>query len=136
MRAPSHRVAVLAAALAVGCKGAEDDLEPARMPKPVAFAGKVDPSYAGAWHSQDGNSKLDLGKDGSARIEAVSTSVKGRSVSRVVGLWLVSKGDLLLRYPEKAGGETTVKYAARLSGDSLTLLHGTLKTFYSRKRRP
>lgn len=118
--------------MVVGCKGGDDDVEPAVVPKAVAFEGKADPAYAGTWTSTDGSSVLDLQKDGGVAISQTSASVNGKSTSRVKGRWLVSGGDLLFQYTEKSGGETTVKYGATLAGKELALKHGSTTTNYLR----
>jgi len=126
---------ILPIVAAIGCKGAADDTEPAVVPKAVAFAGKVEPRFAGMWKATAGDDTLDLGKDGALAIESVTNSVAGKSKNRVKGSWLASGEGLVFRYADASGGETTLKYGAKLAGDTLVLQQsgGRLKTTYRRK---
>lgn len=133
MRFVGLAAAVIATAAAVGCKGsADEDDGLAFVPKSVAFEGKVDPRFAGAWTSADGNSALDLDASGTLAISQKVSAANGKSVSQVKGKWLVSGTDLLFQYAEKLGGETTLKNAAQLSGKTLILKHGSTATTYTR----
>jgi hypothetical protein len=127
-------VSLLAAALA-GCQNS-DDLEPAFVPKSHAFEGQVDPKFAGTWVSTDGVSTLDLGKDGTLKIQTLTPSPSGQSKSKVDGKWLASNGSLLMQYG-KAGtpDETVLKYSANLSGREMKLKQdgGRTETTYRRK---
>ena len=128
-------VAVIAATLLLGCKNTDDDVEPAVLPKKVTFEGDVDSKYVGLWKSPDGASMLDLSKEGVVKIEQRIVAANGKSTSHVEGTWLAKGDDLLFRYPEKSGGETTLKYAAKLSGNTLVLGQsgGRIKRTYVRK---
>lgn len=122
-------------ALVVGCKNPDDELEPAFVPKTYAFEGEIAPKFAGTWVSTDGVSTLDLGKDGTLKIQTLTSSPSGKAKSNVAGKWLASGGNLLLNYKEASGGETTLGYAAALAGEKLTLQQngGGRKTTYVRK---
>ena len=128
-------VAAVAATIMFGCKGTDDDLEPAVVPKAVTFEGDVDSKYVGLWKSSDGNSTLDLSKEGVVKIDQKIVAANGKSTSHVEGTWLAKGDDLLFRYPERSGGETTLKYAAKLKGNTLVLGQsgGRLKRTYVRK---
>lgn len=125
----------LVVALLGGCKSEKDELEPAVVPRTVSYQGEVDAKYVGNWKGRAGNSTLLLGKDGSLVIESITNSVNGKSKSHIEGMWLADSGDLLFRYKEKSGDETTLKYKADLKGDQLVLQQqgGRLKTEYVRK---
>ena len=126
--------AVFIAVLAVGCKSADDDVEPIVKPKPVSFEGKVDPSYAGDWSDSGKSSHLELKPDGSATIELTTSSQAGRSTSHLKGKWLVQDGNLFMQYEDASKETTTLKYAAKLSGSKLVLQSGGhLSTTYLKK---
>lgn len=139
MRLRPHRLtmgaALIGAALAFGCRKADAEDEPAVVPKAVAFEGQVDSKFAGAWTSANAGSILDLEKDGSATITTAIHSQNGKSTATNSGHWLVSGSDLVLRYADASRNETTVKYAAKLSGNTLELQQpgGRLKTTYTKK---
>ena len=134
MRAAALCAAALVAVASLGCKGpADEDDGPSIVPKAVAFEGRVDPAYVGNWKSADGSAGLALDKEGNVTIDQAITAANGRSTSKVRGKWLVSGGDLLLDYPERSGGETTVKYGAKVSARELALKHGSTTTIYRRE---
>lgn len=123
-------MAAIAAILAAGCQGgnAEDEYEPAVVPKSVAFEGKVDAKYAGTWKSADGSSTLALAEDGRLKIESVVNSQNGKSTSKTEGKWLASGNDLLFQY-----GTTTLRNGASFEKGKLILQHGRMKTVYSKQ---
>ncbi len=126
---------MIVAILGAGCKKADDEDEPAVVPKAVTFEGKVDPSYVGEWKSTDGTSDLHLAKDGTVEIDSTTNSQNGKSTSHIKGMWLVSGERLLFKYAEKSGGDTTLEYNGKPTGNDLTLQQpgGRLKTKYTRK---
>lgn len=125
----------IVAILAVGCKGVDDDVEPAPTLKTVVFEGKVDSAYAGDWVAVGGLSRLNLKPDGAALIEATTNSAAGKSTSHLQGKWLAQEGNLLVQYGDASHDTTTLKYVATLSGNKLTLQQpgGRLKTIYVKK---
>lgn len=127
-------VAIFAAALAAGCKNADDDVEPAFVPKTIAFEGKVESKYVGDW-SAKGASRLNLKSDGTAVIESTTNSQSGKSTARFDGKWLAQDGRLLVQYGDATHPATTLEYEAKLSGDNMVLQQpgGRLKTTYARK---
>lgn len=127
--------ATVLVAVAVGCKGEEDDTEPAVVPKVVAFEGDVDPMYAGNWASKDGSSTLDMKADGGLKLGVTSNSQNGKSTSSYDGKWLANKGELRLKYKDSSGQDTVLAYAAQLTGNTMVLQQsgGKMKTTYTRK---
>jgi len=112
--------------MAAGCKPAPsetDDTPP--KPAAVAFEGTVDPKFVGTWKTAKETSCLDLRKDGSAQILSAHPSPRGIVKSTLEGSWLVSGGDLLLRYTVPHQTETIVKYPATLSGNKMILVQGS-----------
>lgn len=125
----------LLALTVVGCKGSDDDLEPAFVPKNHTFEGEVAPNFVGKWKTEDGVSTLDLGRDGVLKVQTVTPSPSGKRTSTVDGQWRVSSGNLLMQYRSESGGSTVLKYAAQLANDSMTLQPeaGKAKKVYHRK---
>lgn len=126
--------AVLVAVL-FGCKGEDDELAPAVKPRTFTFEGKPDARFAGTWQSKDGRSTLDMTKEGGLKIATAVQSQQGKNVSTVEGDWGVSGDRLSMRYAEKSGENTVLKYVAKLDGNTLELTPdgGKIKTVYSRK---
>ena len=122
----------LSTAVAVGCKGPGDDIVQVPAPRPVTFQGKVDPKFTGDWKSAVGGSSLHLATDGSMKAKSEMQTMKGKSVTDVSGKWLVDGDSLVLQYA-MASRQVSVKYSAALSGSTLTLTQGRLKTVYKRK---
>jgi len=124
--------AVAFLAIAAGCKSADDEYEPAFVPKEVKFEGNVDEKYVGFWDAPDGSGSLDLSKDGTVNIVTNVSTPQGKSSSKVNGKWLASGSALVFQYKDPSQKDTTVKYAADLKGDTLVL--GTkVKTTYKKK---
>jgi hypothetical protein len=126
---------IAAIVLTVNCKGSsEDDSAPAVLPKSYSFSGKIEPKYVGNWTSIDGNSKMDILKDGGLKIETTSRSVVGKSVVEVSGQWLAGGGSLMFQYLDKSSKPVVLKYSTTLSGKTLILVQagGHLKTAYKR----
>lgn len=136
VRAVSKAAAPAAAFFLAGCvgAGASDDSGPPLAPNTPVFEGKVDPKFAGTWKTKDGNSSLQLGKDGALKVETISNSQSGKSDVKVSGQWLVKDKHLTLRYSGKSNEPEVIQYTATLSGNSLTLElgRGRLKTTYRR----
>jgi hypothetical protein len=129
-------VTAFAVAIGVtGCKGADDEYAPAVGPKTYPFEGKIDTKYVGAWQSSPPGSKLDILKDGTLKLENVTHSVAGTTVSHVAGTWLSSGNNLMFRYVVGTQEPTVLKYSTTLSKNSLVLVPagGTAKTTYNRK---
>lgn len=123
MRNIRHLVICLAATSLVagvtGCRNpepADDTAAPVRAT--AVFEGKADPDYVGNWKTQDGNSELDLEKDGTAAILATVQGPGKKIVNHLVGDWALDNGNLLLRYSQN-GAEVVLKYAVSLKGDVL-----------------
>jgi hypothetical protein len=127
--------ATAATVLNFGCKGADDEYAPAVRPQVADFKGGIDPRYAGTWKTDNGDSTLIIDKNGDVGIENISKFMSSKSVVHEKGTWLVDGGSLLMRYSHAAGSPVVLKYAATLSGNTLTLLQaaGRLKTVYHRK---
>jgi len=126
-----------AIAISSGCKGAEDDeYAPAVRPKAFAFTGKQDAKFAGKWRTADGDSTVEILKDGNLNLQTVSHSQSGKSVSDLKGQWLVDGSSLLFQYSVDKQPPTTLKYTATLAGDTLTLVPdgGKVKTVYKRTK--
>ena len=116
-------VAALAVAvLQAGCKNEDDEFAPAVLPKTFVFQGNQDPKYVGKWASSDGMSTLSIVKDGTLSIDTTVRSVAGKSSSHVAGQWLVDGSSLLFKYQTGSQPPTVLKYAATLSGSTLSLL--------------
>ncbi len=129
-------VAALAAAvLSVGCRSPDDEFAPAFHPRVYAFEGSVEPKYVGTWRSLDGDSTLNLAKDGVLRIEVVSRSVAGRIVKHYSGQWLADGDGVRFRYRAGAQPDKVLKYRASLAGATMTLKQpeGHGKTTYKRQ---
>ena len=129
--------AIAAATLAVfwvGCAGAPDDITQTPKAAAVSVGGKIDLRFVGKWVSTDGNSTIEMIKDGSANLVTVTRSPYGKAVSKVSGKWLTNQGDLLFDYADKTHDMIVVKYGATLSGKSMTLAQagGRIKTKYHR----
>lgn len=120
--------------IAAGCDpGASESDEGPAKPKVVAFQGEVDPSFVGLWKTAKETSCLDLRKDGTAKIMSAVPTPKGIEKASIDGKWLVSNGNLLLKYTVPNQTETTVKYPATLAGKQLTLDQGSRsKMVYTR----
>ncbi len=114
--------AFAAAILVAGCKKADDEFAPAFVPKTYTFQGKLDPVYSGTWVASDGSSTLDIQKDGTLKIDSVTRSVAGKSVSHITGKWLVDSTSLMFQYTVGSQPQTVLKYGATVSGSSLTLV--------------
>lgn len=125
--------ATAAAVLLAGCAGPED-ITQAPRPAAVSFGGKIDPRFVGSWTSKDGTSKIDMLKDGSVNLVTIIRSPYGKAVNKVSGKWLVNGSDLLFDYSDKTHDMIVVKYAATLSGESMTLTQagGRIKTKYAK----
>lgn len=128
-------LALASAVLVAGCKNADDEYAPAVLPKVYPFEGKVDTRYVGTWKTADGNSTLDILKDGKLDIETVNFSQNGKSVGHVSGDWLTSGSDLMFKYSIGKQAPTVLKYTATLDGAKLTLqlADSKTKTVYTRK---
>jgi hypothetical protein len=113
-------MAIVSAIAIVGCSPSEvDESLPTRAVH--AFTGAVDPAYVGHWKGNDKMSGLDLKEDGTATIMSATESAGGRAESKITGEWKVDKPSLLLRY-KMGTQEVTLKYQAKLNGDSLELI--------------
>jgi hypothetical protein len=80
---------------------------------------------------------MDIHGDGSLSIETVTRSVKGVSDDHLGGMWKAAGSDLLVQYRDKSRTLITLKYAANLKDDTLTLsqMKGRIKTVYKRKKK-
>jgi hypothetical protein len=132
-RAFQMATAVAVAGLLVGCRAlVEDDSGPPK-PEAVTFQGAVDTKYAGVWTTENKRSTLELGKDGKLKIGVVAASPYGDRTAERLGTWLVNGTDLLLKYSQKDQEDAILRYKATLSGNSLTLVQGRMKSVYKRK---
>jgi len=103
-----------------GCqKPEEPDGPPVR--KTYVMSGAPDPAFVGNWAGKDKMSNLELKEDGSAKIMAATLSASGRNETRLNGEWKVDKPNLFLKYKSGAS-DVTLKYEAKLNGDSLELI--------------
>lgn len=129
-------VAALAATvLGAGCRNADDEFAPAVVPKTYAFEGKVDAKYVGTWSSGDGNSVIDLLKDGTLKIATTTRSMAGKNTSHVNGQWLAQGDALMMHYTVGTQAPTVLKYSATLSDGALSLTPdgSRTKTVYHHK---
>lgn len=101
----------------------------------VEFKGKIDSALAGTWSTETRDSILTLGKDGTLKIESTFPTPKGKQSATHEGSWLVDTDRLCLRYKENDGAETTIAYAIKASGNTMTLSTKVPKkeTVYTRK---
>jgi len=104
-----------------GCAQPEDVSAEPKRPAKVAFDGKVDASLAGTWKTAKGDSVLTMDKDGSLKIDTKFNTPKGPGSASKKGNWLVSDGKLRLRYRESDGSDSTIAYAMKTSGNTMTL---------------
>lgn len=120
--------------LIVGCGQDQGEDDPIGPPK-VAFTGKIDSALAGVWRSQEGDSVLTLDKDGALKIDSTFKTPVGMQSATKKGNWLVEPDRLCLRYRESDGTDTTVAYAMKASGNTITLSTKMPKrdTVYTRK---
>lgn len=128
--------AATAATLLLGCRG-EDEITAVPTRATYAFEGSVVPEFVGEWLTSPSPASLTLNKDGSDKMVVVSMTQGGTSSRNLDGQWLVSGTDLLLKYPEKGGGSTTLKYKTKLSGSTLELVDAAsgVKLTYHRKSK-
>jgi hypothetical protein len=126
--------AIAATVLSSGCKHDDDEFAPAVLPKTYTFEGKIEPKFAGSWKTADGNSSIDLSKDGSVSMETIIRSVAGKNTSKVSGKWLATSDSIVFQYTIGSQKPTTVKYMAALDGNTLTLQQpeSKVKTVYKR----
>ncbi len=73
-----------------------------------------------------------LTKTGNLTVETISFSLKGKSDTKIPGQWMASGDALLFSYLANSK-QMVLKYSASLSGNTLTLVQGTIKTVYHRK---
>jgi hypothetical protein len=130
-------VAALAATVGLaGCSGATDDDSAQAVPSKISvFEGRVDPLFVGTWKSKNGNSTIQLGKDGALNVETISFSPAGKSDVKVSGQWLIKGDSLTLKYTDNKNHQTVLlQYKASLSGNKLKLDQGggRLTTIYTR----
>jgi len=104
-----------------GCAQPEDVSAEPKVPAKVAFDGKVDATLAGTWKTATGESVLTMDKDGSLKIDSKFKTPKGPGSASKEGAWLVGDGKLRLRYRESDGSDTTIAYAMKTSGNTMTL---------------
>jgi len=135
-------LAILASATFVGCKAPEEE-EGADTKGPKVqtntFEGKVDPQYAGEWHTVPDSSTLNMHDDGSVDIVATASGPGGSVTNKFKGQWCVSGKDLMIKYgPANDGMPVVLKYSADLSGDTLKLVQSAnkVKSTYHRKPQP
>ena len=118
----------------VGCSpGTSSDDEPSSKPTPVAFVGKVEPSFVGNWKTGDNSTELDLHQDGGLTIVSTTPGHPGPPSSKM-GKWLVSDTKLLLQYGNSDGSQQTLSYTAKMAGKKLVLTTSVPKrdTVYNR----
>jgi hypothetical protein len=128
--------ASMAATTLLGCRG-DDEITKVPTRTSYTFEGSVDPKFVGEWQTQPAPAALTLRKDGSDEMVVVAVAPRHTSSHKVEGQWLVSGTDLLLKYSEKAGGATTLKYKTTLSGNTLNLVDAAsgVKLTYHRKSK-
>ncbi len=101
------------------------------------FEGKVDPKFAGEWHTDPDQSTLNMHDDGSVDIVAVASGPGGSVTNKFKGQWAISGKDLMIKYgPASDGMPVVLKYSAELSGDTLKLVQSGNKVKSTYRRKP
>lgn len=104
-----------------GCASPKEDVDQSGPPPPPKFAGKVDSDLVGNWKTADGQSELDLHKDGTLQIDTATPGPQGTVKGQKTGAWLVDGGRLVLKYKLDSGSDQVVSYGLQHSGTSMTL---------------
>jgi len=129
--------AVAAAILVAALPGCQSPIDEERMPtrQTFDFKGTVDPKFAGDWLATPAPTALAMKKDGTVDIVSVASGPRGKVITKLSGSWLVSGSDFLIKYTENGGSTIVLKYAASLSGDTMTLVQAGnhVKKIYHRK---